>query len=283
MRSLVIIPTYNERENLESLLKGVLAADLSVDVLIVDDNSPDGTGELADGLAAVSNRVHVLHRASKLGLGTAYRAGFKYALARDYERIIEMDADFSHRPADLPRLLLAAMTEDVVIGSRNVPGGRAENWSPLRHLVSKGGSLYARFMLSLPVRDCTSGFKCFRREVLECLDLDDVRSNGYAFQVEMNYLCHRAGFRITEVPIIFPDRKQGRSKMSKRIVIEAAALVWQLRRQSASTRVIGRNKSFDVARADPTGQAKNTLVVSTEGSPAIALVPAGEMQPGREQ
>lgn len=232
-RTVVIIPTYNERENLVPLITAVLAVDPAIDVLVVDDNSPDGTGAIAQRLAGEDPRVRVLHRAGKQGLGSAYIAGFRYALAHGYERVVEMDADFSHRPEDLPRLLRAADGADLVIGSRNVPGGRAENWSLLRHVVSKGGSLFARTLLQLPVRDCTSGFKCFRNDILLTLDLDRVKSNGYGFQVEMNYLCHRAGFRIVEVPIVFPDRRVGHSKMSGQIVLEAARRVWQLRQQQA--------------------------------------------------
>jgi len=229
MRSLVIIPTYNERENLPALARAVLSLTPDLDVLVVDDNSPDGTGELADALARETGRVHVIHRAGKLGLGTAYVAGFRHALARGYDRVVEMDADFSHRPADLPRLLDAASFADVVVGSRNIPGGRVIGWSPLRQVISKGGSLYARLLLGLPIRDCTSGFKCFSRRALEQLDLDALRSNGYAFQVEVNHACTRAGLRFAEVPIVFPDRERGASKMSARIVGEAALLVLGLR------------------------------------------------------
>ena len=229
MRALVIIPTYNEAENLEPLVRDILAAEASVDVLVVDDESPDGTGDVADALSRESSRVHVLHRAGKQGLGRAYVAGFQFALGQEYERVLEMDADYSHRPEDLPRLLRASNTADVVIGSRSVPGGRAEGWSPLRHLISKGGSLFARLLLGLPVRDCTSGFKCFRRGALEMLDLSALESNGYAFQVEVNYACARAGLVFAEVPIVFPDRTRGASKMSWRIAVEAALLVVRLR------------------------------------------------------
>jgi dolichol-phosphate mannosyltransferase len=238
MHTLVIIPTYNERENLPALVEKVLAAAPDLHILVVDDNSPDGTGEIADNLARADGRVHVLHREGKLGLGTAYVAGFTYALAHDYERVVEMDADFSHRPEDLPALLAAMDDADLAIGSRNIPGGRAEQWSPIRHVISKGGSLYARALLGLPVRDCTSGFKCFRREVLATLNLEGVRSNGYGFQVEMNYLTHRAGFRLKEVPIIFPDRTVGKSKMSMHIVLEAALRVWKLRHTPVPTRAL---------------------------------------------
>jgi dolichol-phosphate mannosyltransferase len=229
VRSLIIIPTYNERENLPRLVAALLENAPSFEVLVVDDGSPDGTGEIAEALAQKTSRVHVLHRKGKLGLGTAYVVGFKYALSNDYEYVIQMDADFSHRPEDLPLLLEATRSADVAIGSRNVPGGQTENWSLMRRFISKGGSSYARTFLNLPVRDCTSGFKCFRRQVLEALDLDSVKSNGYGFQVEMNYLCHRAGFRIAEVPIVFPDRTAGQSKMSWQIFLEAVTLVWKLR------------------------------------------------------
>jgi dolichol-phosphate mannosyltransferase len=184
-----------------------------------------------------------------MGLGTAYIAGFRYALARKYTHIIEMDADFSHRPEDLPRLLQASSSADVVIGSRNVPGGRAENWSLLRHFISKGGSLYARTILGLPIRDCTGGFKCFRAGVLASLPLHRVTSNGYGFQVEMNYLCHRAGFQIVEVPIVFPDRKVGHSKMSRNIVLEAMLLIWKLRLQRVRVRSSARISSRQEAAA----------------------------------
>lgn len=217
---------------MQRLVPAVLEKMPSLEVLVVDDNSPDGTGEVAEAFAKATTRVHVLHRAGKQGLGSAYVAGFRYALARgSYEYIVQMDADFSHRPEDLPRLLAAAEGADVVIGSRKVRGGRVENWSLVRKFISKGGSLYARTLLSLPIKDCTGGFKCFRRGVLEALDLDAVRSNGYGFQVEMNHLCQRAGFKLVEVPIVFPDRTAGESKMSSRIFLEAAVLIWKLRGQ----------------------------------------------------
>jgi dolichol-phosphate mannosyltransferase len=229
MRPIVIIPTYNECANLARLVAALFAQNNSLDVLIVDDNSPDGTGQLAERLADEDARVHVMHRAGKLGLGTAYVAGFQYALAHGYDLVVEMDADFSHRPQDLPALLAATQAADVVIGSRNVPGGQVLNWSPLRHAISKGGSAFARIVLGLPIRDCTSGFKAFRREALERIDLPALQSNGYAFQVEVNYACARSGLRIAEVPIVFPDRTAGSSKMSWRIVLEAAWLVIRLR------------------------------------------------------
>ena len=232
MRCISIIPTYNERENLSRLVPALLDRIPDLEVLVVDDGSPDGTGDVAEDLAeSTGGRVRLLRRVGKRGLGSAYVAGFGYALGRGYDYVIQMDADLSHRPEDLPRLLEAAQEEgaDGVVGSRNVPGGRVENWSPLRRLVSRGGSLYTRAILDLPIRDCTSGFKCFRREALEAIDFAGVRSNGYGFQVEVNHLCHRAGLRIVEVPIVFPDRTKGHSKMSWRIFFEAAALVPKLR------------------------------------------------------
>jgi dolichol-phosphate mannosyltransferase len=229
VRTLVVIPTYNERENLPLLTEMLLALDDQIDVLVVDDGSPDGTGQIADRLADETDRVQVIHRAGKQGLGTAYVAGFRHALAQGYERVVEMDADFSHRPEDLPKLLAAAENAQVVVGSRNIPGGRTVSWSPLRKLISRGGSLYARLVLGLPVHDCTSGFKCFRRSALQALDLDALRSNGYAFQVEVNYACTKAGLKFAEVPIVFPDRERGTSKMSSHIVVEAAWLVLKLR------------------------------------------------------
>lgn len=229
MRSLVIVPTYNERDNLPSLIPAILSQGDHFNILVVDDNSPDGTGAIADAFAEENARVHVLHREGKLGLGTAYVAGFKLALAWGYDAVFEMDADFSHSPADLPRLLTATARADVAIGSRWILGGGTVNWSLLRKCISRGGSWYAGRILGLPINDLTSGFKCFRRHVLASLDLESLRSNGYGFQVEVNYLCHRGGFRLTEVPIVFPDRTAGSSKMSARIVLEAAARVWQLR------------------------------------------------------
>ncbi|MBI4495247.1 MAG: polyprenol monophosphomannose synthase [Chloroflexi bacterium] len=230
-RALAILPTYNERDNLGQIVPAILAQADVLDLLVVDDNSPDGTGQLADTLALAEPRVSVLHRAGKRGLGSAYVAGFKWALERGYAFICEMDADFSHDPADLPRLLAAAQHSDLVIGSRWVRGGGVRNWSLLRQFISRGGSLYARAILGLPVHDLTSGFKCFRAETLAALDLDAVRSNGYAFQIELNYLCARRGDRLQEVPIIFVDRRVGESKMSSAIVLEAMAVVWRLRRQ----------------------------------------------------
>lgn len=236
--ALVLIPTYNERDNLEPIVRAVLASDPRLDVLVIDDNSPDGTGALADQLAAETGRVRVLHRARKEGLGRAYVAGFKEALARGYAYIFEMDADFSHDPKDLPRFLAELENgADVVLGSRRVPGGRTVNWGVGRQLISAGGSLYARTVLGVPVQDLTGGFKCFRRKVLETLPLDEVKSTGYAFQVELTYRAIRQGFRVVEIPIVFEDRRVGQSKMSSAIFREAIAMVWRLRYEAIRGRL----------------------------------------------
>lgn len=238
MRALVILPTYNERENLPLLLQAILRVHPGLDALVVDDNSPDGTGDQADEIASREGRVKVLHRSGKLGLGTAYVAGFDYALRHSYDYVIEMDADFSHRPQDLPALLSAAAHADVVIGSRNIPGGTTIGWSRLRRFVSRGGSLYTRLILKLPIKDCTSGFKVFSRSALGHLDLEHLLSNGYAFQVEVSHACHRAGLTFAEVPITFPERVAGRSKMTPGIMFEAALLVLRLRLGLARTAVM---------------------------------------------
>jgi dolichol-phosphate mannosyltransferase len=228
--ALVCLPTYNERENLEGIAQAVLAADPRTEVLVVDDNSPDGTGDLADTLAAQEPRLHVLHRARKEGLGRAYLAAFGWALQRDYAYVLEMDADWSHPPRYLPALLdRAEAGADLVLGSRYVPGGGTVNWGRVRRFISKGGSLYARTILGLPVKDLTGGFKCFRRRVLESFDLAQVHSTGYAFQIELTYRAYQGGFRVEEMPIVFEDRRVGQSKMSRRIVLEALTMVWKLR------------------------------------------------------
>ncbi len=222
----LILPTYNEAGNVERFVAAVLEKlPASAQVLIVDDNSPDGTGEIADRLAAEHDNVSVLHRQKKEGLGPAYIAGFHHALDAGAGLVLEMDSDFSHDPAYLPRLLEAAERADLVIGSRYVPGGGVGEWGALRKAISRGGSAYARFVLGVGVRDLTGGFKCFRREVLEAIDLDSVEARGYAFQVEMTYRAIKRGFRVVEVPIVFHDRQVGTSKMSKAIVAEA---VWRV-------------------------------------------------------
>jgi len=226
--AVVLMPTYNERDNLPAIVDEVLRA-VPVDMLIIDDNSPDGTGTLADEIAAKEPRVQVLHRPGKQGLGRAYIDGFKWALQRDYKYIFEMDADFSHQPRYLPDFLREIKSADVVLGSRWVAGGGVENWSLSRKFISRGGSLYARTILGLGVKDLTGGFKCFRREVLQAIDLDSIQAAGYGFQIEMTFRCARKGFKIKETPIVFPDRKRGKSKMSKKIMIEALGMVWKLR------------------------------------------------------
>ena len=229
-RAVVIVPTYNERENILKLIDAVLAQSPILEVLVVDDGSPDGTGALVDERAAVDSRVHVIHREKKLGLGTAYLAGFKWALARPYEFIFEMDADFSHDPQHIPQFLDSIENADLVIGSRYRDGRvTVVNWPIGRLLLSYFANVYARFVTGLPIFDTTAGYKCFRRKVLESVDLNDVRSNGYAFQIEMHFRVWRQNFRIVEIPIVFVDRTEGTSKMSKKIVREAVWMVWRLR------------------------------------------------------
>jgi dolichol-phosphate mannosyltransferase len=228
-RFLIVLPTYEELDNLPRMIGALEAVFPTLpfpgDVLVVDDASPDGTGECADRLAAERQWLHVLHRAGKEGLGRAYVAGFRWALARDYTHVLEMDADLSHPPSALPRMLAAAEDADLVLGSRYVPGGRVEGWPAHRRFVSRGGSLYARLVLGAPVHDLTGGFKCFRRRVLETLDLDNVDAFGYAFQIELTYRTLLSGFRVVEVPITFEDRTDGHSKMTTGIVLEA---VWRV-------------------------------------------------------
>lgn len=229
-RALVIIPTYNEKANVTRIVEAALSQDPSLDVLVIDDASPDGTGAIADSIAAASPRVHVLHREGKLGLGTAYIAGFRWALDRDYAYVFEMDADFSHNPDRLPKFLEAIKEADLVIGSRYQDGNvNVVNWPMSRLFLSYSANIYARTITGLPIYDCTAGFRCFRRKVLETLNLQAVRSNGYAFQVEMAFRAYKAGFRIKEIPIIFIDRTHGASKMSKQIMWEGVVMCWRLR------------------------------------------------------
>ncbi len=228
-KTLIIIPTYNERENLEAIVRAIHEVVAHVEILVVDDNSPDGTGQIADALAAADSRIHVVHRRGKEGLGKAYIAGFRWALARDYVRIVEMDADFSHPPRYLPDLLAATEQADMAVGSRYVAGGATENWGLARRIISRGGGVYARLILGIPVQDLTAGFVCYRRETLERLPLDEVTSSGYVFQIELKYRVFRAGMTIREVPITFPDRVAGESKMSPGIAAEAITQVWKLR------------------------------------------------------
>jgi len=229
-RALVIVPTYNERENIARLIPAILEQDPSLEVLVVDDGSPDGTGAVVDGLASCNPRVHALHRSGKLGLGTAYVAGFKWSLERGYDFVFEMDSDFSHSPDRLPGFLEAIRTNDLVIGSRYQDGRvNVVNWPMSRLLLSYFANIYARIVTGLRIFDTTAGFRCFRRDVLASIDLDSVRSNGYAFQIEMTFRAWKKGFRIVEIPIVFVDRLEGTSKMSKRIVREAVWMVWRLR------------------------------------------------------
>jgi dolichol-phosphate mannosyltransferase len=226
--AVICLPTYNERENLEAMLRAL--APLGVEVLVVDDNSPDGTGELADRLAEELDFVSVLHREHKEGLGPAYLAGFRRALADGADYVLEMDCDFSHKPADVPRLIAACENgADLALGSRYVTGGGTENWGRVRRIISVGGSLYARAVLGVPFHDLTGGFKCYRRSVLERIDLEAIQSKGYAFQIEGTYRTLRAGFRVVEVPITFIDRTAGESKMSRTIFLEAVKKVPSLR------------------------------------------------------
>jgi dolichol-phosphate mannosyltransferase len=232
-RALVVIPTYNEASNIPQLLPQVLAQDPRLDILVVDDASPDGTGRLADEIAAREPRVHVLHREGKLGLGTAYRAGFRWALDRDYAFVFEMDADFSHDPMHLPEFLAAVQDADLVLGSRYLERRvTVVNWPMTRLMLSYCANIYARVVTGLKLWDATGGFKCFRRSVLEAIDLESVRSNGYAFQIELSFRAARRGFRIREIPIVFTDRTEGQSKMSGAIVREAVWMVWRLRWQA---------------------------------------------------
>ncbi len=229
MSYVVIVPTYNEAENLAAIVPQILAQGDAFHVLVVDDNSPDGTGQIADALAAAEPRVHVMHRPGKAGLGRAYIAGFRWALDFGAELIFEMDADFSHDPKALPRFVEASRDADLVLGSRYVAGGGVQNWPLTRRWMSQGGSLYARTILGVRVRDLTGGFKCFRRQVLETLDLNAIETSGYAFQIEMTYRALLRGFRVREIPILFVDRVQGASKMSRRVFMEAVVAVWKLR------------------------------------------------------
>jgi len=229
LKPLVIIPTYNEKENVEELLRQIFALEAGIEILIVDDNSPDGTGALADRMAAADPRVHVLHREGKMGLGSAYRAGFQYALQRDYDVVFEMDADFSHSPESIPVFLKEIETADLVLGSRYLHGVTVVNWPLTRLILSYSANMYSRIITGMPIKDATGGFKCFRREVLEAIDWSRVKSDGYGFQIEINFKAYRKGFRIKEIPILFVDRMAGESKMSRKIVWEAAYMVWRLR------------------------------------------------------
>ncbi|HEU4890177.1 MAG TPA: polyprenol monophosphomannose synthase [Vicinamibacterales bacterium] len=237
-RALVIVPTYNERENIARLIQSVLSQDPRLEVLVVDDGSPDGTGDIVEGIGSSNTRVHLLRRPRKMGLGTAYIAGFKWSLDHSYDYTFEMDADFSHDPAHLPQFLREIETADLVLGSRYRDGKvTVVNWPINRLLLSYFANVYARIVTGLPVWDATGGFKCYRRSVLESIDLSRVRSNGYAFQIEMSFRAWKKNFRIVEMPIVFVDRTEGTSKMSKSIVREAVWMVWRLRFWSITGRL----------------------------------------------
>ena len=230
-KSLVIIPTYNELDNLPRLIPEVLSQDESIHLLIVDDGSPDGTAKFVEEESKINDRIHLLKREKKMGLGTAYIAGFKYALKNNFDFIFEMDADFSHNPKELKNFLVAIKEHDLVLGSRYINGVRVLNWPMRRLLLSFFASIYTRIITGMPINDATGGFKCFRRKVLESIDLDKIKSNGYSFQIEMTFKAFTRGFKIKEIPIVFADRVKGKSKMSKKIVREAVMMVWKLRLQ----------------------------------------------------
>jgi dolichol-phosphate mannosyltransferase len=251
--SLICIPTYNERENVEAIAQAIWRHSPDVHILFIDDNSPDGTGQILDRLHEQHPALHVLHRQGKQGLGRAYVAGFQWALARDYQFIFEMDADFSHDPADIPRLRQAAGTADLALGSRYIGGIRVINWPLGRLILSKSASLYVRWITGLPFTDPTGGFKCYRRAVLESIDLDRIRSNGYSFQIEMTHTTWRLGFRIVDVPITFEERRSGHSKMNKAIVREALLMVWKLWFRHRLRRRAGAVHPRSVAAASATG------------------------------
>jgi dolichol-phosphate mannosyltransferase len=239
-KTLVIVPTYNERDNLPTLADRLLKLPVAVDLLVVDDNSPDGTGKLADELASKHPSIHVLHRAKKEGLGRAYCAGFAWALEHGYDFIMEMDGDFSHNPDDIPKFLEAIRDADLVLGSRYCNGIRVINWPLRRLMLSKSAALYVRIITGMPFTDPTGGYKCFRRAALEACDLNQVRSNGYSFQIEMTHKVWRQGMQVAEVPIIFTDRFRGTSKMSRNIVREALLMVWRLLFQNGLRRSPGK-------------------------------------------
>ena len=245
--AMVVIPTYNESENLAGLVRSILALPAGIDVLVVDDGSPDGTGDIADQLAAETSRVHVLHRTKKEGIGPAYVAGFQYALRQGVERILQMDADLSHNPQDLPRLLAASENADLVLGSRYKGWVRVLDWSVRRLMLSLGASAYVKMILGMPIADPTGGFKCFRRRVLESIDLDHIASKGYSFQIEMNYRSWKKGFQVVEIPIVFTERLRGGSKITKNIIYEALYILWRIRFQAAYDRKYVRPEPLPVA------------------------------------
>jgi len=236
-RSLVIIPTFNEAENITRLLPAVLSQAPNLDLLVIDDSSPDGTAGLVRDMMSVDSRIHLIERPGKMGLGTAYVRGFKFAIEHGYDYVFEMDADFSHSPKEIPNFLKKIQECDLVLGSRYIHGVRVLNWPMRRLLLSFSANVYTQIITGLPIRDATGGFKCFRREVLEAIDLERVKSNGYAFQIEMSFKAWKKGFRLVEIPIIFLDRRSGVSKMSRKIVYEAVFMLWTLRLRSLFNRL----------------------------------------------
>jgi dolichol-phosphate mannosyltransferase len=268
VKALIVIPTYNERENISDILGDILRAAPDADVLVIDDNSPDGTGRIAGELAADELRIHVLHRPGKLGLGTAYIAGFRYAIERGYDLVFEMDADYSHDPSYLPSFFTAIANADLVIGSRYVRGGGTPNWSAPRKFISGGGNTFARALLGIPIHDCTAGFRCYRTAALRTLDLARIHTQGYAFQVEMAYLFWKRGFRVREVPIIFVDRRVGKSKMSRSIFIEG--FVWVMR-----TRLFGD----PALRAAPSREMASAAAPAATDADAPSASTAGTSRP----
>ncbi len=283
MKTLIIIPTYNELESLPPLLKEIFSYAPLTDILIIDDNSPDGTGEMVDRMSETDRRIHVLHRVGKLGLGTAYIAGFKYAINHAYDVVFEMDADFSHNPLYLPDFLDKIQDADLVIGSRYIKGGSTPNWSRRRRLISGCGNLFAQFVLQMPVHDCTAGYRCYRRNVLEKIGLDTIESQGYGFQVEMAYRVQTLGFKIVETPIIFTDRQIGTSKMSGNIVFEAFNYVLRARfsKQQPSSSLPAQTTVFSMPIYTPTLPQTNPLPapLPEAGSPLTVAQPAPRALP----
>jgi dolichol-phosphate mannosyltransferase len=265
-KTLVVVPTYNERENLPPLVQRLLALPVQVDLLVVDDNSPDGTGKLADELAAAHTSIHVMHRSEKSGLGRAYIAGFKWALEQGYEFVFELDGDLSHNPDDIPMFLTAAKDADLVLGSRYLNGIRIINWPLSRLMLSKGAAKYVQIVTGMPFTDPTGGYKCFRRRALEAIKLDAINSNGYSFQIEMTHKLWRQGMRIVEVPIIFTDRFQGRSKMTGHIIREAFLMVWRLWLQNKM-----RRRPTDVPPPGDTGALGDSASVHRTDSPGTRV------------
>ena len=264
-KTLVVVPTYNERENLPPLAKRLLSLPVKVEMLVVDDNSPDGTGKIAEDLSAKEPAIHVLHRAEKNGLGRAYIAGFKWALERDFDFVFELDGDFSHNPDDIPMFLEAASKSDLVLGSRYLNGIRVINWPLSRLMLSKSAAKYVKIITGMPFTDPTGGYKCFSRRALKAINLDEVNSNGYSFQIEMTHRLWRQGLKVVEVPIVFTDRFQGHSKMSGHIVREALIMVWRLFFQNKMRRKPGPQAPPPDGKEDGNKQASPDLRKEEEG------------------